>query len=226
MSSAPLSTNSPPPDHGPVPIPALAALLSFAVPGLGQIVQGWLAGNKTRFAKGFLFLVVVWGMFFFGFLQAKMQNVYLPHIQEYYLSEDQRMGRVTKSGGPLGKPLPPFLGNLWNRPQYVMQFWAGLPAWPALWNYLMPDSELFSNYQVSPGTVKNGKDDVFLRKEHFEACETKHNEIQKDPSMGRLWDCYWIYTVIAGALNIMVIYDAWAGPVKFRVAKKKEAKKK
>jgi hypothetical protein len=43
--------------------------------------------------------------------------------------------------------------------------------------------------------------------------------------MGRLWDAYWIYTVIAGALNIMVIYDAAAGPVRFKLVKKQEGKK-
>ena len=137
------------------------------------------------------------------------------------------MGRVTRSAGPLGRPLPPFLGNLWNRPQYIMQFWVGLPAWPALWNYHFPDSELFGSFQESPGTVKKADNDSpFVRRQHWEAYEAKDNEIQKDPRMGRLWDCYWIYTVIAGALNIMVIYDAWAGPVKFRPANKKPEGKK
>ncbi len=28
----------------------------------------------------------------------------------------------------------------------------------------------------------------------------------------KTWDLGWIYTVIAGVLNIMVIYDAIAGP--------------
>jgi hypothetical protein len=29
----------------------------------------------------------------------------------------------------------------------------------------------------------------------------------------KLWDLGWVYTVIAGALNLLVIYDALAGPV-------------
>lgn len=227
MSAAPINTTKPPPDHGPLPIPALAALMSLAVPGLGQIVQGFLSGNFVRLAKGCMFLVIIWGMFFFGFFKSQKRNVYLPHVQEVYLSEDQRMGRVTKSAGPLGRPLPPFLGNLWNRPQYVMQFFAGLPAWPALWNYFLPDSELFGTFQESPGTVKQADNEsIFIRRKHWQDYEDKDNEIQKDPSMGRLWDAYWIYTVIAGALNIMVIYDAAAGPVRFKLVKKKQEGKK
>ena len=29
----------------------------------------------------------------------------------------------------------------------------------------------------------------------------------------KLWDLGWVYTVIAGILNILVIYDAFSGPV-------------
>jgi hypothetical protein len=28
----------------------------------------------------------------------------------------------------------------------------------------------------------------------------------------KTWDLAWVFTVIAGVLNIMVIYDAYAGP--------------
>ena len=28
----------------------------------------------------------------------------------------------------------------------------------------------------------------------------------------KTWDLAWVYTVIAGVLNVMVIYDAFAGP--------------
>src|SRR5262245_6256874 len=61
----------------------LAGVLSYLVPGLGQIVQG-------RIAKGLLFLVCVYGLFFYGVYlgsgsvtigerQYKLSsNVYLP----------------------------------------------------------------------------------------------------------------------------------------------------
>ena len=36
------------------------------------------------------------------------------------------------------------------------------------------------------------------------------NELQGET--GKRWDLGWVYTVIAGVLNILVIYDAFAGP--------------
>ncbi len=222
MSAAPINTTKPPADIGPLPIPALAALLSFMVPGLGQIVQGYLSGNFVRLSKGCLFLLCIWGMFFFGYAKSQWRNVYVPHLQEYYLEEDQRVGRLTKSANFMGRPMPPFAGNLWNRPQYVMQFFVGLPAWPALWNYFLPESQVFSKIQPSPGSmvIPPGNSN-FPRSQQCQQFEAEDNRIQEEVGMGRLWDIYWIYTVIAGALNIMVIYDAYAGPVRFRVVKKK-----
>ena len=40
--------------------------------------------------------------------------------------------------------------------------------------------------------------------------ETKLNELQRDGN--KRWDLGWVYTVIAGVLNVLVIYDALAGP--------------
>ncbi|MFT3881023.1 MAG: hypothetical protein QM703_15345 [Gemmatales bacterium] len=221
MSAAPINTTKPPPEIGPVPIPVLAALLSFMVPGLGQIVQGYLSKNFVRMSKGCLFLVCIWGMFFYGYARSQWRNVYLPHVQEVYLADDQAAGRIGKAANFMGRPMPPLLGNLWNRPQYIMQFFAGLPAWPALWNYFLPDSTLFSKIQISPGSVTEANaGSNFARRKHWEEYEAEDNRIQEEPGMGRLWDIYWIYTVLAGALNIMVIYDAYAGPVRFRRVKK------
>ena len=40
--------------------------------------------------------------------------------------------------------------------------------------------------------------------------EGELNDLQRDSD--KRWDLGWVYTVIAGVLNIMVIYDALAGP--------------
>jgi hypothetical protein len=222
----------PPPPQEPVPFPVLAALLSFAVPGLGQIAQGLSSKNFARLTKGCMFLLALWGMFFFGFIRGHMRNVFLPHIQEVFLDEDQKSGRLNKSFAPFGKPAPPFLGNLWQRPQYLMQFFAGAPAWPALWNYCFPDMPVFGSYQASPGSLtkdnNNGLNDISRRRDHLAEMERRDNELQQQEDVGRLWDIYWIYTVVAGALNLVVIYDAYAGPVRYRPVRKKaekEAKK-
>ena len=36
------------------------------------------------------------------------------------------------------------------------------------------------------------------------------NDLQRKSD--KTWDLGWVYTVIAGVLNILVIYDAFAGP--------------
>ncbi len=54
--------------HGYSP---LAAFLSYLVPGLGQITQG-------RVGKGVLFLVCLYGLFFYGLALGHGQNVYVP----------------------------------------------------------------------------------------------------------------------------------------------------
>jgi hypothetical protein len=208
------------PSSYPLPHPAFSALLSFAVPGLGQIYQGLATNNHTRLLKGCLFLISIWGMFSYGFARSHWRNVYVPHIQEDFIEEDQQQRRVNRSYHFFGKPLPPLVGNLCHRPQYVMQFFAGLPAWPALWNYFFPDQPIFGKYQESPGSLIKGG--LPTRRDHRDTYEEQDNRIQTSEEMGRLWDLYWIYTVVAGALNLLVIYDAYAGPVKFKVVDKKE----
>ena len=41
-------------------------------------------------------------------------------------------------------------------------------------------------------------------------CEAELNALQRDGD--KLWDLGWVYTVIAGALNVLVVFDAVAGP--------------
>jgi hypothetical protein len=68
MSSAPTGSSLPKPHETSL----VAALLSYLIPGLGQIYQG-------RFGKGFLFMVSLLGMFFLGQYMGNWQNVYMPH---------------------------------------------------------------------------------------------------------------------------------------------------
>lgn len=197
----------------PPPLRWQAALMSFAVPGLGQIVQGIYGKSKGRLIKGIVFLVIIWGMFGYGFAKAEFKNVYLAHAQEQFLEEDKFAGgKRNRAFGIGGMTFSPLMGDLVNRCQYPAQFWVGIPAWPALWNYFFADTPILENYYQSPGAMKKGE--VKSRQTLLEEREAADNTLQLKPTMGRLWDIYWIYTVIAGVLGLLVIYDAWAGPVK------------
>lgn len=153
----------------------LAAFLSYLVPGLGQIYQG-------RIGKGLLFLVCLYGMFFYGMALGSWKNVYLPDT-----ARDRNLN-------PWNLPVPP--ANVYNRLHFAGQFWIGIAAWPAIYQYWSHDRDpregtLLSGFERTPG-------------------EDELNKLQREGD--KTWDLGWVYTVIAGVLNILVIYDAFAGP--------------
>jgi hypothetical protein len=166
MSSAP-NANAAQPEPRELSIPA--AVMSYLIPGLGQIYQG-------RYGKGFLFMVSLLGMFFLGQAMGQWQNVYLPH------------------GEQANRSLANALMARWH---FAGQFWIGAAAWPALLQFY---DKPIADAETSP----------FLNIYQKAPDETKLNEFlinsDKTPDLG------WVYTVIAGMLNILVIYDALAGP--------------
>jgi hypothetical protein len=184
------------------------------VPGLGQIVQGVQRKDMVRLSKGLFFLIVLWGMFFYGANLGRWKNVYLPHFNETQDQKDKMAFR--------GILFPDLLANLYFRLHYAGQFWVGLPAWPALWNYYNPDTPILGDWQASPGALTREQRERFPLhgdrahpEQHRLIAETEelHNRIQLLPSMGRLWNIAELYTVLAGILNLLVIYDAFAGPL-------------
>lgn len=156
-----------------------AAILSYLVPGLGQIFQG-------RVGKGLLFMFSLYAMFFYGMYLGQWSNVFLAD---------------TAVQNPAWK-LPTLATNLYNRPHFAGQFWIGVAAWPAIWHYwhdkphqdrgpMNTTREFFAKFEAAPS-------------------ESELNKLQQDSD--KHWDLGWVYTVIAGVLNVLVIYDALAGP--------------
>lgn len=156
----------------------LGALLSYLVPGLGQIYQG-------RLGKGLLFLICIPGMFFYGMALGEWKNVYLPDATN--LPQVTFRGTVAV-GGPLKA--------LYYRFQFAGQFWVGSAAWPAIWQYLTYDP---AGPRSPLGNFERAPDEEDL------------NKLQRNSD--KRWDLAWVYTVIAGVLNILVIYDAYSGPL-------------
>jgi hypothetical protein len=161
--------------RGPRSPSPLAGFLSYLVPGLGQLYQG-------RIGKGLLFLVCLYGMFFYGMALGNWKNVYLPNTAR------------DKSLNPWNLPVP--VANLYNHMHFAGQFWIGVAAWPAVYQYWTYDREprdhtTWSTFERTPS-------------------EEELNKLQRESD--KTWDLGWVYTVIAGVLNILVIYDAFAGP--------------
>jgi Family of unknown function (DUF6677) len=152
-----------------------AGVLSYLVPGLGQIYEG-------RVGKGILFMVCLYGLFFYGMYLGDWKNVHLPN---------------TAGKNPPPVNMPNLLANIYNRPQFAGQFWIGIAAWPAIWQYV---------HSPEPSEETQS----FWRDFQRQPSEKTLNELQAEGD--KTWDLAWVYTVIAGALNVLVIYDAVAGP--------------
>lgn len=91
--------------------------------------------------------------------------------------------------------------DIYTRFQFVGQFPIGMVAWPAVYQYYVYDPK------ADPGPMHG-----FMRAPSLDEI----NNLQRDGD--KTWDLGWVYTVIAGVLNVLVIYDALAGPA-FRQVK-------
>jgi len=143
--------------------------------------------------KGILFLVSLYAMFFFGMYLGDWKNVY--------------MLDTPKNNKPWSW-LPNWAASIYNRPQFGGQVWIGIAAWPALWQY---NNMPVPSVEVSPFWHNLDKTPPERREDAPRDWRGKTlNELQADGD--KTWDLGWVYTVVAGVLNVLVIYDAAAGP--------------
>jgi hypothetical protein len=162
-----------------------AAFLSYLVPGLGQLVQG-------RVGKAVLFSVGVYVLFFYGMYLGQWHNVYFGDT----VSPIQKRWKM-----------PQVVVNLYNRPQFAGQFWIGMAAWPAVYHYWIDEPVESPKHRA---VVDDLDKSPWLKRSQVALPEDQLNKLQRDGD--KRWDLGWVYTVIAGVLNVLVIYDALAGP--------------
>lgn len=234
------------------PLDPLAGLLSYLVPGLGQIY-------RRRYAKGLLFLVCIYVLFFYGNYIGSGSIVY-----------DGRTYRLTGNVYlPNEKDKGPVAG-VFNRWQYAGQFPVGVAAWPALAQYYKYDHEKQDELEdaqkragrealeverfeqsakdlerrIADGEKGEGNENLAeqladARRRAAEAREAAGKaaqdardlertldlplvgSLQREPSPAAVnavhnagdkrLELAWVFTVIAGVLNVLVIYDAAVG---------------
>jgi hypothetical protein len=167
----------------------LAAFLTYLVPGLGQVMQG-------RIGKGLLCFFCLYGLFFYGLKLGQWKNVWLADCRN-----------LPEVSVPVVGELPYLFKNLNYRKEFIGQFWMGAAAWPALLQFFSTDP-LPSPRNDDPWEPKPNR----LLGHYMQApSEAELNRLQRDGN--KTWDLGWVFTVIAGALNVLVIYDAFAGPL-------------
>jgi hypothetical protein len=169
--------------------PRLAAFLAWLIPGAGHIYQG-------RTGKGVLFFVCIVGTFLYG--------LYIGNGRVVYASTANVFSR-------------PFL----DRWQYICQVGVGLPALPALVQRermrehkapLFGDNFMRPPYDFPPPEQAGG----FKSVDQTDPSHTVEHpdELSKwNYEYGEYFDIGTVFTVIAGLLNVLVIFDAYGGPL-------------
>ena len=169
----------------------LAAFLTYLIPGLGQVMQG-------RIGKGILYFVCLYGLFFYGMTLGQFKNV--------WLAKTDNLPKVTL---PVVGELSGLPKDLSYRKEFLGQFWIGAAAWPAMLQYSSTPA------LARPGTLE---DEKWEPQPHpmlgrYMQASSEHALNTMQTNTDTTWDLGWVLTIIAGVLNILVIYDALAGPL-------------
>ena len=154
---------------------------------LSYLVPGLGQIVQGRIAKGVMFMVILLSMFIGG--------QYLGGWRTVYITRDTNDNKLW-----IWNLSPGLITNVvCHRWHYAGQFGIGVAAWPAIFQY-----------------ERCPKDDKAIEPRGF------WNTFQRAPSEknlndylrahGKMPELAWVYTVIAGMLNILVIFDAFAGP--------------
>lgn len=233
MTSAPnLAASTPTPSSAAAPTqkpaapleidlrdPFLAVLLAWLIPGAGHLYQ-------RRWGKGGLFMICILGTFFLGLWIGEGRVVYAS-----WRPEDQRYAYICQIGA--GIPALPALVQAWRMRSSPPKapLWNGFMAPPLLVGQPVPRD--WAVAQVAAGNFEaNDFPDLrrrepadtvtYLRSSQGIRSVKAAGANSRDPynqlsdwnfKMGSRFELGTMYTLIAGLLNLLAIYDAWGGPV-------------
>jgi len=160
---------------------------------LAWLVPGLGHLYQGRRAKAALFFVCIMGTFVYG----------------CYLGGSSTLGwgRVVYFSWRVGD----------RRLPYLCQVGVGLPAFPALVqaNRMSNSRKVLFGGMMAPPLIAghHGPDDLNANQP---TAHTLHRRLHRYFELGT------VYTMIAGLLNVLAIYDAWGGPVFIQPAKKED----
>jgi hypothetical protein len=176
--------------------PELAAVLAWLIPGLGHLYQG-----RTR--KGAISMGVVTIILLLGLWLGSGRVVYAsrrPNDTRWWFVPQAGIGMVA---------IPAVMQSLAvNGPSREPIWLSGWLAPPLYDGQLVSRRYADRLVQTDPYLAE---DDFFDRPPYrqFRADQISmwHHEL------GRFFELGTLYTVVAGMLNLLLIYDAWAGPM-------------
>jgi hypothetical protein len=176
--------------------PLLAAALAWAVPGLGHLYQG-------RLFKGRLFMGAILGTFLAGMWLGGGKVVYAS-----WKPGDTRWPFVCQAGAGL-VALPAVVQSLQLHGVAKQPFLASTFMAPPLVAGQYVSRRYAERLAASDPDID--AEDFFDRPplKQFRGEQVSHWQRR----LGRWFDIGTLYTMLAGMLNVLVIYDAWAGPL-------------
>jgi hypothetical protein len=178
--------------------PALAALLAWLIPGLGHWYQG-------RRAKAVLYFVCIMGLFGYGvYLSSSNLTCFagkgtIGYGRAVYFSwrdGDHRLNYLGQIG--VGLAALPALVQANRMGNHQKVWWGGFMAPPRL-----PAASV--GEEDDPNFDQPTPQDLYRQLHYY-------------------FDLAGFFTVVAGLLNVLAIYDAWAGPVVAPPAEDKDEK--
>ncbi len=209
----PTSSPSPTPaaDHVPLRDPFIAVILAWLIPGLGHWYQG-------RRGKAVIFFVCIMSSFYYGLYLGGGRVVYAS-----WNPSDRRLPLLCQAF--VGVPSVPafvqsrrfgYYNDEWSLRVRTMQAararlgtpvndsdipGEGSPGLTKMLERLARNEGPFWNWFMVPPVVKAGDGgDV------PDELDLLHKNLNRYFELGT------VYTMIAGLLNVLVIYDAWGGP--------------
>lgn len=194
--------------------PHWAALLAWLWPGAGHFYQ-------RRYGKGFLFMVCVLGIFFFGLGLGRGRPVYAS-----FKAGDFRWQYICQLGaGAVALPAAvqayvthnPDDPNQPHDPFFVLA--ERYPPDHAK-NFLIVDDENYTGPTLKDGFMAPPAGPIFQNER--DTLGMWHYDMQHK------YDIATLYCVVAGLLNLLIVYDAFAGPAIITPEQREmiEAKKK
>ncbi|MDZ4819994.1 MAG: DUF6677 family protein [Planctomycetota bacterium] len=200
----------------------LAALLAWLFPGAGHLYQ-------RRYGKAMLFMICILGTFLYGILLGSNRVVYASFRKANnsapIVQDDIRYAFLCQIG--IGLPVLPAIiqAERVKGPDPKAPLWGGFMAPPVLRGQLVPrkwveeqvalpeNEREFTDADFSPDTgpyrtylpplVNDGPDP-----------NGEPNQYSRwQDRYGAAYELGTVFTMIAGLLNILVVFDAWAGPM-------------
>jgi hypothetical protein len=181
--------------------PYLAAALAWLWPGAGHLYQ-------RRYAKGMLFMVCILSTFFFGLGIGHGRVVYATTKRE---GSKYRWEYLLQMN--VGVPaLPAIVQNFKTRnggdPFFVMA-----ERFPADYGIRQQQFKIINDTNRVPNFKKKTLKDGFMAPPAGEISEDFNDVLgQWNFELKYLFDMGTYYCVIAGLLNLIVVYDAFVGP--------------